>query len=233
MERVSTGIEKLDEIIGGYPKGKTALITGGAGTGKTIFALHFLKACCEQGKKCAYIATEETPEDLKNQARSFGWDFSKFEEEGRLKIIKVLEKRAEKTEIETMLEFQREQRDFLEIIDDIPEDADAVVVDNLGVFSLGMTPLQMREQLDLFVYKVNSRELTTLIICDDTVESISKGVELYSVYSAIRLLRRDNPYTNKRERVIDIIKMRNTEIPLDYIIFNITNEGIEIIKPSE
>ena len=39
MERLSTGIDKLDELIMGYPKGKTILVSGDSGTGKTILAL--------------------------------------------------------------------------------------------------------------------------------------------------------------------------------------------------
>ena len=56
---------------------------------------------------------------------------------------------------------------------------------------------------------------------------------LYSVYGAIRLRKRDNPYTSKRERVTDIIKIRNTKIPLEYLLFDITDKGIELIVKSE
>jgi KaiC/GvpD/RAD55 family RecA-like ATPase len=43
MDRVSTGIPEIDKFIGGgYPKGKSVLITGSAGSGKTIVAIHFI-----------------------------------------------------------------------------------------------------------------------------------------------------------------------------------------------
>jgi len=54
MERLSTGIDELDALIQGYPKGKSFLISGDAGTGKTILALHFLNACCKEGLKSIY-----------------------------------------------------------------------------------------------------------------------------------------------------------------------------------
>ena len=49
MERISTGVDELDALIQGYPKGKTFLISGEAGAGKTILALHFFE--CMQDKK--------------------------------------------------------------------------------------------------------------------------------------------------------------------------------------
>lgn len=36
IQRIGTGVEGLDEIIGGYPVGRSILITGDAGSGKTI-----------------------------------------------------------------------------------------------------------------------------------------------------------------------------------------------------
>jgi len=45
MEWISTGVDGLDALIQGYPKGKTFLVSGVAGAGKTILALHFLNAC--------------------------------------------------------------------------------------------------------------------------------------------------------------------------------------------
>jgi len=54
MDRVSTGIEELDrKLSGGYPVNKVTLITGIAGSGKTIFGIHFI-----------YMKKRKTPESL-------------------------------------------------------------------------------------------------------------------------------------------------------------------------
>ncbi len=52
-ERVTTGIKGLDPLIeGGFPKGRSILVTGEPGTGKTIFALQFLAEGLARGEKC-------------------------------------------------------------------------------------------------------------------------------------------------------------------------------------
>ena len=59
MERISSGIKELDNLIdGGYPKNRTILLSGGPGVGKTIAALQYVNGMCSSVKKCLYIATE-------------------------------------------------------------------------------------------------------------------------------------------------------------------------------
>jgi KaiC/GvpD/RAD55 family RecA-like ATPase len=54
-------------------------------------------------------------------------------------------------------------------------------------------------------------------------------VALYSVDGAIRLMKRNNPYTDSRERALEVVKMRRTPTPVDYVTFEIGEEGIEIV----
>ncbi len=254
MERISTGIDELDALIQGYPKGKTFLVSGDAGTGKTILALHFLNACCKEGLKSIYIAIEENPEDLKAQAMSFGWDLAEYEEKGLLQIIGVLEQRAEREEadvgmpMETRIE--KSYQNLMDILSDIREKeglpilptwdaerergvADVIIMDNVGAFVIGIPTPRLREQLNSVVFKLDGLKCTSLIICDETVAKMTDNVMMYSVYGAIRLMKRDNPYIDKRERVMDIVKIRNTKIPLDYMLFDITGKGIALLPKSE
>lgn len=110
---------------------------------------------------------------------------------------------------------------------------DVVIIDNIGVVAMGIPTPELREQLDGLVFKLSGLGCTSLIISDDAVRRMSRDIMLYSVYGAIKLQKRDNPYINKRERVMDIIKIRNTKIPLDYLLFDITDKGIELIAKSE
>jgi KaiC/GvpD/RAD55 family RecA-like ATPase len=74
MERISIGINGLDDVLGGFRVGRSMLITGDAGCGKTIFGLRFAKSSCEEGYATAYITAEEDSHDLHVQANSFVWN---------------------------------------------------------------------------------------------------------------------------------------------------------------
>jgi len=79
--KAPTGIPGFDEMTGGgMPHGRTALLVGGPGSGKTIFALQFLvhgaQACREPG---IFVAFEETPQRIVANFQTFGWDLDKMQ----------------------------------------------------------------------------------------------------------------------------------------------------------
>jgi circadian clock protein KaiC len=76
--KAPTGITGLDEKVGGgFPRGRTTLLVGGSGSGKTILALQFLvngvQRCNEPG---IFVAFEETPRRIIANAETFGWDLA-------------------------------------------------------------------------------------------------------------------------------------------------------------
>ncbi|MEK6943639.1 MAG: ATPase domain-containing protein [Nanoarchaeota archaeon] len=91
MDKVKTGIKGFDKLVdGGFPRGKSILLSGTPGTCKTIFALQFLhNGAMESKEKGLYISFEERTQSLKNQALQFGWDFDKLEKSGMVKIISI------------------------------------------------------------------------------------------------------------------------------------------------
>lgn len=65
MERVTTGINGLDKIVGGgLPCRTTILLSGGPGTGKTLFSLNFVIDGAAKGEKCCYITLSEEKDEL-------------------------------------------------------------------------------------------------------------------------------------------------------------------------
>ncbi|OAI09251.1 circadian clock protein KaiC [Methylomonas methanica] len=82
-KKAPTGINGLDEITGGgLPHGRTTLLVGGPGSGKTILALQFLVygalECREPG---IFVAFEETSKSIVANAESFGWQIGELQDE--------------------------------------------------------------------------------------------------------------------------------------------------------
>ncbi len=87
-ERISSGIERLDAMLGGkgYFRGTSILVSGPAGTGKSILAAHFVDAACRRGERCAYFATEESPDLIVRYLRSIGIDLGPWVKKGLLRF---------------------------------------------------------------------------------------------------------------------------------------------------
>lgn len=89
VDRIPTGITGLDSLIqGGLMRGDVHLVTGGPGTGKTIFTSRFVyNACKNLGERAVYATFEESSEFFKKNLTKLGTDFSGLEKEGKVKII--------------------------------------------------------------------------------------------------------------------------------------------------
>ncbi len=234
MERISTGIDGLDaKLSGGYLKGKGILVTGASGTGKTIFALHFIYKSCLDGKKCILIATEEIPEDILYQGGILGLDLNKYYENGLLTIERVFESRSYQADQKKKYGFETEglDVDLPNLTNSVPEGTDVVVIDNIGVFTLRLTAQDFREQFDVLNYTFNKKGYTTIFIMDDTAYNMTHRIADYSVYGSVKFVVKENPYTDKMERYLSIPKMRSTDILPDVYKFEITSEGIKLNKP--
>ncbi len=85
FERIPSGIPGLDRLMeGGFIKGSTILVSGAAGTGKTIFCAQFLLEGLKKGETCMFITLEERPEDIIGDVKRFGWDLEKYVDEKKL-----------------------------------------------------------------------------------------------------------------------------------------------------
>jgi KaiC/GvpD/RAD55 family RecA-like ATPase len=228
LGRIPTGLVILDQQLGGFPIGRTILVTGDAGAGKTIFGLQFTNVCCKAGLRVAHLATEEGPEDLGAQARSFGWDLTRYTEKGTFKLIELSTKRTQDIEAAMTINISLPKGNFDALMQVIPEGTEVLVVDSLGSHSSGLTPSEFKDRLDLLIYTLSKRKITTMLILDSATSKEYNDLALFSVYGAIIMTKRENPYTGLRERVLDIIKMRNTSTPLQLLTFDITTEGIVI-----
>jgi len=81
--KLASGIPGFDEISrGGIPKGRTTLVSGTSGSGKTVFAAQFLHGGVVQGgENGVFVTFEERPVDIIKNMKSFGWDIAKLVKE--------------------------------------------------------------------------------------------------------------------------------------------------------
>ncbi|MGL6140075.1 MAG: ATPase domain-containing protein, partial [Planktothrix sp.] len=89
VQKIRTMIEGFDDIShGGMPIARATLVSGTSGTGKTLFAVHFLyNGIIYFDEPGIFITFEESPTDIIKNASSFGWDLQKLIDEGKLFIL--------------------------------------------------------------------------------------------------------------------------------------------------
>ena len=86
-ERISTGIARLDHMLGGGVfRGSTILVSGTAGTGKTSLGAHLADAACHRDERVVWVLFEESPEQVLRNMRSIGLDLRQWVDAGLLHI---------------------------------------------------------------------------------------------------------------------------------------------------
>ncbi len=232
MELTKTGIPGLDELLGGgIPTGWTAIISGAPGCGKTCLSVGYLVEGIdkfdESGIFCSF---NESRKELLLTQKSFGYDLAKYEDAGRLKILDFSYGRAIG---EGQLALQQTKVDLPALTKSIKEsineiDAKRLVIDPLTIISLLFDNIrEVRYNFLRFFDVIRRFGITSLAI---TESSNSKGftVEEFLAAGIIRLY--NERLGSKRQRGIEIVKMRGINHKRGLFPLSITSQGI-IISP--
>ncbi|WP_225410926.1 ATPase domain-containing protein [Stigmatella hybrida] len=125
IRRMKTGISKLDALLGeGIPLGSSIIVSGVAGTGKTVLGLEFVyRGARDLNQKGIYFSFEETETRLRDTARALGWELDRELEQGRVQIVFIPQ--PDILVDRDLLEMQRRIEAF---------GAQRVVVDSMSVF---------------------------------------------------------------------------------------------------
>ncbi|MEZ0344982.1 MAG: ATPase domain-containing protein [Infirmifilum sp.] len=89
-ELAKTGITGLDERIGGLLRGRSYLVTGETGTGKTLFSMTFLIQGIQMGEPGVYVLVDEDYDDFVKGAYDFGWDIESLISQGMLNVLTLM-----------------------------------------------------------------------------------------------------------------------------------------------
>jgi circadian clock protein KaiC len=238
IERVPTGIAGLDALIeGGFPKGRSVLVTGEPGTVKTIFALQFLAEGLNRGEKAIYVAADESPTDILEQAASLGWDLEKYVEKKELAILNA------GTYLSSVSNSGKDhQVDIQKAINDLGGfvkrlGARRLVLDPAGPFVLIRdSAARIQDQTRQLVKLLRSSMETTTILTSYAVprtgERSMHGVEEYLVAGALVLEMVLNG--NRLERTMTIEKMRCTDVqPAQYDFDIVKGKGLVLQLPEQ
>jgi circadian clock protein KaiC len=88
LARIEVGVAGFDDLVhGGLPEGRSTLLAGSTGTGKTVFGLQFLASGARLGEHGVLVTFAERPDDLIANAESFGWGLEELVRERRLVVL--------------------------------------------------------------------------------------------------------------------------------------------------
>lgn len=220
--RVKSGIPGLDKLIeGGFVESSVNLITGETGTGKTIFGLRFIHSGLKSGEPGVYITLEENTDDIKADARQFGWDLEKFEKSGLFKLI--YHDPVQINNIDSV------------IIGEINSlKARRLVIDSTSLLGLNIeNPAQIRRRIFSIINTIKRNQCTALILSE--VPEGSKSLSRFSVEEFVTDSVIVLHYLGIGEvsaRSLTIRKMRRTKHGNDVYPLEISDKGI-IVKKAE
>lgn len=226
--KTSSGIDGLDEITeGGFPKGRPVLICGGAGCGKTLFALQFLvNGIRENNEPGVFMSFEESANDLSINARSLGFDLEQLRADNKLRIDYV---HIERSEIEETGEYDLEGL-FIRLnhaIDSIG--AKRVVLDTLETLFVGIQNLALlRSEIRRLFQWLKEKGVTAVITGERGENSLTRqGLEEFVSDCVILLdFRVIDQIATRRLR---IIKYRGSTHGTNEYPFIIDKNGISVI----
>ncbi|WXG46352.1 MAG: ATPase domain-containing protein [Candidatus Atabeyarchaeum deiterrae] len=245
MERVSTGIEGLDRFVdGGYPKGRSVLVSGDPGSGKTTFGLHFLLDGIVNHKENGVLVTlmEEAKTVLFENAAEFGFDLAKYESEGSLCILDVSPVRVvvdkemayaipcEETELGTR-GFNVSELISLINKNIMQSNARRVVIDSVTPLMLSRKdPFEVRYDISTIIRALDAALVTSLLMSENLScfeENGKVGFESF-LTDGVVVLRTIWDSRNIRKRNLEILKMRGSAHSLKPIEYEITQKGIQL-----
>jgi len=219
IKRVKTGIKALDPLLqGGLVERSLNLISGPAGSGKTILAIKFLVEGLENGEGGIFITFEDNKEELYKSMLRFGWDLRKYELKGDFIFIYV-----NPDQVQGLIDGSGGEA-IQELIDEC--DISRLVVDSMNSFSFLFQDFIERKEANLALFSLLRKLGCT---CFLTVNDVffEKNSELEFESDGIILVYHVKK-KRKRVRALEVLKMRGTKIPEETFPMKITNRGISI-----
>ncbi|MBD3192197.1 MAG: AAA family ATPase [Candidatus Heimdallarchaeota archaeon] len=229
IARIKTGIPGFDKMVnGGLPKGRTILLSGPAGAGKTTFATQFIyRGVLDYGDPGIYVTFDENPKTVRENFASYNWRLESLEKENLLAIVDGFSMRAgvaSKERYSIRLEIDDLLSTLIALIDELG--AERVVIDSLTALALSLeSELRIRREILKLSAVMSSLKCTTIVTSEMTQQGeISRfGVEEFMASGVIVLDLQE--VSQRLVRSIYIRKMRGVDHELIRRPFELTDNG--------
>jgi len=229
VQKIRTLIEGFDDITnGGLPVGRTTLVSGTSGTGKTLLAVQFLyNGIINFADAGVFVTFEESPTDIIKNAHSFGWNLQQLINEGKLFI---LDASPDPEGQEVVGNF-----DLSALIERIQYairkyKAKRVSIDSItAIFQQYDAASVVRREIFRLVARLKQIGVTTVMTTERVEEygPVARfGVEEFVSDNVV--IVRNVLEGERRRRTIEILKLRGTTHMKGEYPFTITNQGINI-----
>jgi circadian clock protein KaiC len=222
INRITSGIEGLDQLIeGGFEEHSVNLIVGTSGVGKTIFALGFLIGGLKKGENSLYVTFEEKKEEFYRNMAEFGWDLEKEEKAGKFTFLEYTPEK-----VKTMLEEGGGEIESLVRTKKISR----IVIDSVTSFALLFDDELMKREaaLDLFSIIREWKCTCFLTLQGEPMNSTYRSTSGLEFESDSIIVLYFIMGKKKRERYMEVMKMRGTNHSTELHKVEITKNGVKI-----
>jgi len=221
--RLSTGAGELDALMGGgIPAGDSLLLGGPSGSGKSLLASQFIAAGLRKGEPAIVTIFEELPSEYIERGEQFGFEFSRAEREGRLKVIYL--RPLDLSVDETVHEIVGAVRKM---------GCQRMVIDSLVGFEMALAPgfrAEFRESLYRMIIALSRLGVTIFSTVEVEDNFTSMALTNYSVsFLADDILRlRYISIDGRLRKMLIVVKMRRSRHSIDLYEYEITPKGVVI-----
>jgi circadian clock protein KaiC len=228
LEKVPTGIRGLDQVThGGFPKGRTALVCGGPGAGKTLLGLEFLvRGALLYNEPGVCIALEETAEELITNVASLGHNLPALIRAKKLAMDYV---HIERKQIEVTGEYDLEGL-FIRLRAAIEQvKAKRVLLDTIELLFLGLNNEGIvRAELRRLFHWLKDAGVTAVVTAEIGNQSLTRyGLEEYVADCVIVLDHRVTEQVSTRR--LRVVKYRGSSHGTNEYPFLLDDEGISVV----
>ncbi len=232
LEKAASHISGFDEILsGGLPEGRTTLIEGGPGTGKSILGLEFLYRGAVTDQAGVFVSFEEQGQAIRRNALTLGWDLEALEEAGKLSIIEA------HLDPGTVVSGDFSISGLLSIIEGQSTSlgASRIVLDAMDVLlRLYNDPARERSEMYALHEWLLAHHMTAILTVKASDGNNAAGRYGFLEYMAdcvIRLGQRSGEWASARE--LQVVKYRGSDFGRNAYPFVIQPGGVHVIPISE